>query len=273
MAGETAPKYILYVRELEFVACADTGLTIDEADELLLQGLGEGWIGWTCRELDYGNDSFNSAQLERVKQTLVRAGHTETKIETYLSETLRFFWRPAEHTRIARTNNSATRTGPPWVVGSHLHLEAVDGKLVPIETCWPIYLFDLPPVTLKAKLVRLYHDDVVAMLRRVGSLPLQKEATPDAKGTLVAVEAPDIAAFTDAPAASNKKLEPKKWLEWKYKADPRCLDDRKRLHEQMVADADAGIVSEVWDWKKSFGRRVREYEQQLRTDRKSKLPR
>src|SRR5262249_39763160 len=140
------------------------------------------WIRWTYWKLDYGNHSFDPAQRERVRQTLVRAGCAEAKIETYLSETLRFFWQPAEHTRIAadRTNSSAMRTGPPWVVGSHFHLEAVDGKLVPSETRWPIYLPDLSPVTLKVKLVRLCHDDVVAVLRRAGLLPPQKEVTPQA---------------------------------------------------------------------------------------------
>jgi hypothetical protein len=61
-----------------------------------------------------------------------------------------------------------------------------------------------------------------------------------------------------------------RWLECKYNADPQCLNDRKGLHKQMEADAAAGIVSEVWGWKKSFRRRVREFEQSLREERQQR---
>jgi hypothetical protein len=171
------------------------------------------------------------------------------------------------------------------VVGSHFHLEAVDGKLVPSETCWPIYLPDLSPVTLKVKLVRLYHDNVVAVLRRAGLLPPQKEVTPqaparlaarlDVGGTLVVVEAPDVAAFAgaltapstpdpsaaSAPANVAEPIEPRAWYAKACKANPRRADESlaehdQRIHRLMVKAAAAGTVTKLWK-EETIGRQRR----------------
>jgi hypothetical protein len=245
----------LYVRELGFAATY-TGGSIDAAEDLLLYALGEGWIRWLYGRLEFKDSACTPAQLEQVRKALLKAGRDEEMIKSYLGCELQFFWRPAEHTSIAvdRAKSEATRTGPPWVVGSRTRLELIDGKLPPVENYWPIFLTGLAPVTLTAKLFQLHHDDVVATLRRFSSPPpQQKEATP-------------------AELAANKKiLEPQEWLREKYKADPRSLDNPKQLHDQMVADAAAKIVSRTWSWGKkgtkgTFQRRVREYKQDLRKE-------
>jgi hypothetical protein len=238
---------------LGFVA-THAGGSIDAAEELLLYSLGERWIRWLYGRLEYKDSACTPAQLEQVRKTLLKAGLEEEMVKSYLGRELQFFWRPAEHSQITvnRAKSDATRTGPPWVVGSRTLLELIDGKLTPVENYWPIFLTGLAPVTLTVKLFSLHHDDVATTLRRFGRLPPQKEATP-------------------AELANKKILEPQEWLREKYKADPRSLDNPKQLHDQMVADATAKIVSRAWSWGKkgtkgTFQRRVREYKQDLRKE-------
>jgi hypothetical protein len=242
---------------LGFVA-THAGGSIDAAEELLLYSLGERWIRWLYGRLEYKDSACTPAQLEQVRKTLLKAGLEEEMVKSYLGRELEFFWRPAEHTRIAvdRAKSEATRTGPPWVVGSRTLLELVDGRLTPVENFWPIFLTGLAPVTLTVKLFQLHHDDVATTLRRFGLLSLQKEATPQAParpitaGTLVAVEAPDVAAFMGAPVASEP-VEPTIWYDAACEANPRRANESlteydQRIYRLMVIAVRARAVTKQW---------------------------
>ena len=226
VADTSTSRWILYARELEFVA-GYTG-SIDSAEELLLDYLGQPGriIRWLPRKLEYG--SLTPAQIEETKKTLLRVGLGERAIkgyaiEGYLGRALEFFFQPNDHSRIAvdRVNSNATRTGPPWVVGSNSHIELVDGKLTPVEHHWPIFLPSLAPVTLKAKTIRLHHDDAVATLRWIGLLPAQASInTQPARG---------------AAQPPTRLLTPDEWLVEARKLPRRPGESRikwlGRLHE------------------------------------------
>jgi len=160
---------------LEFVAAYTK--SIDAAKELILYHLGEREIRWMCWQLEYSTSRVGRAH--------------------------RFFWHPGNgRIEVDWVRSNATRTGPPWAVGKDPDPE------IPKH---PIFITNGPRITLKARLVRLNHDDVLTMLRNLGLIaPLAAEASPSAPTTAPA----PIAAPTAPPELTDQpKLKPKEWFD------------------------------------------------------------
>jgi hypothetical protein len=174
------------------------------AKELLLDGLSEGLIRW----------GYHSLTIDDPPDP--RAG---PPLITSPVAARRFFWRPDEHSRIDMDweTNSATRRGPVMQLGSHL-------RNTPEET-WPITTrgeegetwpsFDLRGVaTVKVKLVRFHHEDVVDILVRLGLMPRPpappppspppQEPTPIAPAVQAALAASSSASPSEQPPPSEQ---------------------------------------------------------------------
>jgi len=148
--------------ELEFAAAYTKSIPL--AKKLLLRHLGQVHSGieirWICFELELEGD-----------WTIV-AAH-------------RFFWHPnSGHIETDWDMSSATRSGPPAVISGYNPSKVVEVEGWPFERkedipaalridedAHPIFLMWRPRTVLKASVIRLCHDDVVAMLRAIGLLP------------------------------------------------------------------------------------------------------
>lgn len=163
------------------------------AKDLLLDDLDANFIRWRCQELAIEDPADFS---------------TNPPLWTSIAAARRFFWRRATHSRIDMdwTNHHATRVGPAMQLRSQSR--AASDAAWPITTkseeeAWTWPLFDLRgSTTVRAKLVRFHHGDVVNMLVRLGLMP---RPTP-INDSLATIEASDSVAVSGVTPESPKAV-------------------------------------------------------------------
>jgi hypothetical protein len=207
MAGtedETNTPWRLWRTELAFVAELTKWETA--ARDLLVHHLETGCIHWRYWRLTI-EPTLHATNVYLCPTTVIK----------------KFIWRACRDGKYATIDDAAsavTYFGPPWVLHGH---DWGSDKPVDWEKVTWTFLPHLPHVTVRLRLLRLQHADVLAMLRGVDLLvPVSARvatgaANPTSSPSQLAPPAPaPAAAKTATPAPITAKeaacLDPKSWL-------------------------------------------------------------